>query len=81
MYASSDWGERGFCTKCGTSLFWRAKDGTHGVVSPEALDDASNTKLTTEIFIDEKPAYYNFAEPTHKLTGAQVFEMFAPKNE
>ncbi len=23
LFKSSDWGERGFCSECGTSLFWR----------------------------------------------------------
>ena len=26
LFKSSDWGERGFCSECGTSLFWRTQD-------------------------------------------------------
>lgn len=81
IYPSSDWGERCFCKTCGTSLFWRLRGGGHGVVSAQALDGASDVRLANEIFYDEKPGYYSFAEPTHKMTGAEVMALFAPKPE
>ncbi len=81
IYESSDWGERGFCKTCGTSLFWRMKGGGHGVVSPHALEDMKGQTLTHEIFIDSKPDFYNFAEPTKKMTGAEIMAMFAPKSD
>lgn len=80
-YRASEWGERGFCRQCGTNLFWRMQDGSHVVLCAGTLDDASGLRLTNEIFIDEKPAYYDFANETNKLTGQQVFEMFAPGQE
>jgi len=80
-YCASEWGERGFCRTCGTNLFWRMQDGSHVVICAGTLDDASGLRLTTEIFVDEKPAYYDFANETNKLTGQQVFEMFAPEQE
>jgi hypothetical protein len=77
-YRSSDWAERGFCKSCGTPLFYRliAKDSYF--VSAEALDDRNGYVLSNEIFIDEKPAYYEFANKTHKMTSAEVFAAFAP---
>ncbi|MFV0243541.1 MAG: GFA family protein [Qingshengfaniella sp.] len=77
-YRASAWGERVFCKACGSSLAWRMKDGSHQVVSVQAFDDPGAFTVTTEIFIDEKPASYALAGETMKLTGAQVFEMFAP---
>ncbi|HUS96391.1 MAG TPA: GFA family protein [Hyphomicrobiaceae bacterium] len=79
VYRASDWGERGFCRTCGTSLFWRMQDGSHISVSVASLDGVQHLRLANEIFIDEKPDYYNFAEPTHKMTGAEVIAMFAPE--
>ncbi len=35
-------------------------------------------RSTSQIFIDEKPAYYDFANKTHNMTGAEVFAAFAP---
>ncbi len=79
VFKSSDWGERGFCKDCGTSLFWRAQDGSMGVVSVQAIENLADPKLTHEIFIDDKPDYYSFAQDTAKMTGEQVFEMFQQK--
>mgnify|MGYP000675211619 CR=1 FL=1 len=33
-------------------------------------------KIIHQIFIDEKPAYYCFANETHNMTGAEVFAQF-----
>ena len=78
-YKSSDWGERGFCGVCGSSLFYHLLPTGEYMVSPCALDDQSGLKFTNQIFIDEKPAYYDFANDTVKMTGAEVFAMYAPK--
>jgi hypothetical protein len=47
-------------------------------VSAEAFDDRTGFKFTSQIFIDDKPAYYDFANKTHNMTGAEVFAAFAP---
>lgn len=77
FYGSSDWAERGFCKQCGSTLFWRMKDKSVNIVAVDAFDDPGALKLDHEVFIDEKPGYYSFAEKTQQLTGQQVFEMFA----
>src|SRR5690606_21158214 len=76
-YASSDWAERGFCGRCGTVLFWRMTDGRHYALSAGALDDTGSLALGAQIFIDEKPDFYDFANDTPKLTGDEVIAMFA----
>jgi hypothetical protein len=81
VHQSSDWGERGFCKVCGSTLFWRMRDGSSVHVSPQALDDPAAFDLTLEIFIDEKPANYAFANGTKKLTGAEIMAMFAGKRD
>jgi hypothetical protein len=72
VYKSSEWGERAFCKICGTSLYWRLIGSNEYAVSAGTLDDQSKLALTTEIFIDEKPAYYTFANETKRLTGAEA---------
>lgn len=81
IYPSSEWAERGFCKKCGTSLFYRMRSKADYHVSTEAFDDTSDFKLVSEIFIDEKPAHYAFANDTKKMTGAEVMAAFAPKGD
>lgn len=80
IYRSSEWGERGFCKACGSNLYFRMQDGSFHGVNAGALDDLSDAILTAEIFIDDKPGFYDFAQPTQKMTGAEVRALFAPKD-
>lgn len=79
-YASSEHAERQFCRTCGSALFWRMKDGSFVAVSAQAFDDPNGLPLTTEIFVDEKPTTYEFANATTKMTGAEVIAAFAGSN-
>lgn len=73
VYASSDWGERGFCAVCGSTLFWRMRDGSGStVLSLGAFDETDGIAFASEIFIDEKPAAYAFAGDRTRQTGAEV---------
>jgi hypothetical protein len=76
VYKSSEWGERGFCKVCGASLYWHLADSDHYSFSAGALDDQSDLTLTQQIFIDEKPAYYDLANDTPKLTGEEAVAAF-----
>ncbi len=78
VYDSSAWAERGFCRNCGTHLFYRLKDGKQYIMPVGLFDDAEGLVLEAQIFIDEKPAYYRFADKTHDMTGAEVFAKYAP---
>ena len=75
-YRSSDWAERGFCGRCGSSLFYRyLPSGNYGLLAG-LFPDYAFLPLNEEIFIDEKPAYYAFAADSEKLTGAEVMAKF-----
>jgi hypothetical protein len=76
-YRSSDWAERGFCAKCGTSLFYRLTGPDHYILSISAFDDQERWQMSSQIFTDEKPDFYDFANRTRMMTGAEVFEAFA----
>jgi hypothetical protein len=78
VYRSSEWAERCFCKKCGSVLFYRLVQNGNCYASAEAFDDRAGYALTSQVFIDEKPAYYDFANKTHNMTGAEVFAAFAP---
>lgn len=81
IYRSSEWGERGFCRKCGTSLFWKTHGKGRYAISVAAFDDPGPMNFVDEIFIDEKPDFYAFANDTHKMTGREVFAKFAQENK
>ncbi len=70
-YASSDWAERGFCKRCGSSLFYRMREPEQYILAMGAFDDAEPFRLTGEIYIDEKPGGYDFAGDHPRLTGAE----------
>lgn len=81
LFRSSDWGERGFCRNCGSSLFWRSREDGASYVSIQVFDDPAAFAFEHEIFIDEKPSNYDFANATHKMTAAEFFDTVVPKPE
>lgn len=79
-YTSSPWAERGFCSRCGSSLYYRVTapgdhQGTYHV-GLGAFDDPEGVTLSQEIYIDKKPSGYAFAGDTAKMTEADVLKMF-----
>lgn len=77
VYKSSEWGERAFCKVCGTSLFWRLTGADTYSFSAGVLDDQTGIQLTMQIFIEEKPDYYDFANDTPRLTGAEAMALLS----
>jgi len=80
-YRSSDWAERAFCTKCGSNLYYRIVEADHYVLCAGILDDQAGLALTSQVFIDDKPDFYDFANETRNMTGAEVFAMYAPAGD
>ena len=80
-YDSSAWAERGFCKNCGTHLFYRLKQARQYVIPIGLFDDHPQVSFDSQIFIDEKPDYYAFANDTTFMTGAEVFAKYAPSGE
>jgi len=79
-FQSSDWAERGFCKTCGSNLFYRLTgiEGYHMALG--AFDDQDGFDMSLQFFIDEKPDGYGFVNSCKALTGAEVFELYAPKD-
>lgn len=78
-YASSAWAERGSCERCGSAMLWRLQDGSMANVSAGALDDQTIVRaIELHIYVDSKPAYYDFADHAPRLTAAQFLERHQP---
>lgn len=60
-YASSEWAERGFCKQCGSALFYRLNESGQYILSAGILDCEAELELDHQVFIDEKPQYYQFS--------------------
>ena len=76
VFDSSDWAERGFCRKCGTHLFYRLKESGQHMIPVGVFEDSVGLVFKGQVFIDEKPEYYEFANKTKDFTGAEIFAMF-----
>ena len=70
-YQSSEWAERGFCRKCGTSLFYRLIAQDMYVMATGCFANAEQFALHGEIYVDEKPSGYNFVGDHPRLTGEE----------
>ncbi len=79
VYDSSDWAQRGFCKKCGSHLFYQLKQSKQYIM-PVGLFEGDEFVLDHQIFIDEKPSFYCFANKTKNMTGAEVFAEFAEES-
>jgi hypothetical protein len=78
IYDSSAWAERGFCSKCGTHLFYRLKDSRQHMIPVGLLDDDERLVFESQVFIDSKPGFYEFSNKTQDMTGAELFAKYAP---
>lgn len=76
VYRGSDWAERGFCSICGTGLFWRMQDGSNMTLPSGLFEDQEPFQLASEIFVDHQPGYYALAGDRPRLTEAQAVEVF-----
>jgi hypothetical protein len=77
-FRSSEWAERGFCNKCGSNLFYHIIDDEAYQISIGLMDDQTDLRLSLQVYIDSKPAFYSLANKTETMTGAEVFAKYAP---
>lgn len=78
---SSDWAERGFCSECGSNLFYRLVAGSDHQMAAGLFDEPSKLRLSLQVFTDEKLDFYDFANDTKKLTGTEVKALYAPSRD
>lgn len=76
VFRSSDWAERAFCSRCGSNLWFRFLPTDHhsflaGLFDlPDAVD--ATMGIEQQIFIEEKPAWYDLAQTSPTKTGQQI---------
>ncbi|TGT71002.1 GFA family protein [bacterium M00.F.Ca.ET.159.01.1.1] len=61
-YRSSDKAERGFCSRCGSNLFWRAAPGSETFVAAGTLDPPTGLRLSKHIFVGSKSDFYDLTD-------------------
>jgi len=74
-YKSSDKARRGFCTNCGSALFWHGEGYSEASdqidISAGSLDDTKSLKLARHIFCKFKGSYYEIKD------GVAMFDTFS----
>ena len=61
----------GFCSECGSNLFYHLKEADRYIMCTGTFDDQSVFELVGEIYIDEKPPGYDFAGEHPRQTGEE----------
>ena len=61
-YASSEQARRGFCPRCGSSLFWQALGSGQMDFALGAVDGPTEMHLARHIYVESKGDYYDIPE-------------------
>lgn len=73
-YQGTDWAQRGFCARCGSSLFWRLAETPDAmtIVSIESFDSTEDFKLGRHIYVDAQPERYDFKDECPRVTETEL---------
>lgn len=78
-FKSSEWGGRGFCTTCGSTLWYRLDEDKSPNLSAGLFPNAGGGVLNAEYFVDKCPQAYVLAGNHTKMTTRETIAMFAPE--
>ena len=70
-YEASDEARRGFCGRCGSTLFWDGKGRDYISIAAGSLDLPTGIRLAQHIFIEEKGDYYAIEDGVAQSTGGK----------
>ncbi|PCI57677.1 MAG: aldehyde-activating protein [Methylophilaceae bacterium] len=77
MYASSSWASRGFCSDCGTHLFYKLKKSGEYNMPVGIFKNLKSLEMDMQYFSDQRPDYYCFSNETKEMTSTEIMEYFA----
>lgn len=61
-YASSERVRRGFCARCGATLFWDPIDADWTGIAMGAFDDPTGTQIAIHVHVADKGDYYDLLD-------------------
>ncbi len=79
VYESSSWALRGFCSECGTHLFYKLKATGEYNMPVGMFPNLNGLEMDMQYFSDMKPSYYCFSNETKEMTTAEIMAYFADK--
>lgn len=68
-YDSSEFASRGFCKRCGSSLFWLHRAGENVSIMAGTLDDSAGLEAVEHIYVKDKGDYYDLMDDLPKAPG------------
>lgn len=71
-YAASDLARRGFCSRCGSVMFWKPNDKPYVSIMAGAFEDFSSLTGMCHIFVAEKGAYYDIDDDLQQFEGSSA---------
>ncbi|MFL0357011.1 GFA family protein [Erythrobacter sp. GH1-10] len=71
-YRSSDWAERAFCKTCGSNLWYIFLPTGNRTFLAGLFDLPEGFPIKHQIFVDEKPDWYDIAQESAMKTGAEI---------
>lgn len=71
-YQSSPWAERAFCGTCGSNLWYRFLPTGNRTFLAGLFDLPAGFGIEQQIFVDEKPDWYDLVQASPMKTGAQI---------
>jgi len=77
MFESSTWASRGFCTECGTHLFYKFKATGEYNMPVGMFPNLKGLEMDMQYFSDVRPSYYCFSNETKEMTTAEIMAYFA----
>ena len=69
-YRASDTAKRGFCSNCGSVLFWKHDDHPYTSVLAGSFDKPTSLKLGKHIFVSDKGDYYDIGDDVPQFEGS-----------
>ncbi|MEO0419587.1 MAG: GFA family protein [Pseudomonadota bacterium] len=72
IYQSSNWAERAFCKTCGSSLWYTFVPTGNRTFLAGLFDLPEGVPIKHQIFVDEKPDWYELAQKSPMKTGAEI---------
>jgi hypothetical protein len=68
-FNSSPQAERGFCSACGSHLFWWSSTDDEVAILAASVENPQDLHLTKHIFVDSKGPYYDIDDGLPQFTG------------
>lgn len=80
-YEATDLARRGFCSNCGSLLFWHSADGDRISIMAGSLDQPSGLEISAHIYVGDKSDYELIDDGLPQYEAGRIGLQAAPKLE